>query len=89
MLKSIRRWLTGKSPPRDLSELFEGRLEITIEGIGTQTMTFEHEPLAAHVAFVQCILTGNAVFCSDVSSSPWKIISFDREAGKLTVRPVK
>jgi hypothetical protein len=72
-----------------LSELFEGRLEITIEGVGTQTMTFESEPIASHVALVQCLLTNHLVFCSDVSNSPWKIISFDRAAGKLVVCPVK
>ena len=89
MLRSLKKFLTGKAPPNDLSELLDGRLEITIEGIGTKTMTFEREPLASHIAFIQCILTRDCVFCGDISNAPWEIVSFDRAARKLVVRPVK
>lgn len=89
MFNGLRNIFSRKAPPNELSELFEGELEITIEGIGTQKMMFDCEPLVGHIATIQAILTMHVVFVSDVSCPPWKIVSFDREAKKLVVRPVK
>lgn len=83
-------WRMFRRRNRDLSEIYEGELEITIEGIGTQCMIFERDTLASHVALVQ-LYRGHGdkgIIIGDVRKSPWEVISFDREAGKLVVRPV-
>lgn len=51
---------------RDLSERFEGKLEITIEGLCSETMVFDYDTLATHVACVYLAHGGDYVlsFCS-------------------------
>ena len=88
MLKGLFKRFNKKVNPRDLSELFEGELEITIEGVGTQKMIFDCEPIGSHIAFVHCILTMNMVIISDIYNAPYQIVSFDREARKLIVRSI-
>ena len=83
------RTSTEKVLPNDLSELYEGKLEITIKGVGTQIMIFKREPLAKYVAHPLFTLTNNFVYCNEISNSQWEIISFDRANRKLVVRPVK
>lgn len=74
---------------RDLSELYEGELEITIEDVCTQTGVFDCDTLAAHVACVYLSVCDNYVFITDVRQSPWEVISFDRQARTLVVRRVQ
>ena len=85
MLKSLFK----KRLSRDFSEIFEGELEITIEGIGTAKYVFDCDTLGGCVAFVQCMLATKMVFINDIRQAPWEIISFDRAAKKLIVRPVQ
>lgn len=72
--------------PRDFSEVYEGGLEITIEGIGTKFFTFEYDSLASHIATVQCLLSMDVIIVNNVKNAPWTLISFDREKKKLVVR---
>lgn len=77
-----------KKSSRDFSEAYEGRLEITIEGIGTRSFTFERDLLAFHIATVQCLLSNDVCIVSNIKNAPWTLVSFDREKKKLVVRPV-
>ena len=94
MLNWLRSIFPKKISSRNLSELFEGELEITIEGIGTKKMNWDYGCLATHVATTQIMLSFEKNDCSalivnDVANAPWEIVSFDRAAKKLVVRPVK
>lgn len=82
-------WQSEKSRSRDLSEIWESELEITIEKFGSKTFVFDKDLLATHVALVAVELTGRAVIVQNVRRSPWEIVSFDRGAKKLKVRLVK
>ena len=73
---------------RDLSELYEGELEVTIQGVGTKKINVDLDILATHVALVEIIFTGEMVVIEDVIKSPWEICSFNRENGKLVVKRV-
>lgn len=73
---------------RDLSEVYEGELEITIEGVCTQRYVFDRDNLATHVALVQVFNGGDGLIIGDIRKSPWEVVSFDREAKKLVVRPI-
>lgn len=88
MLKGLLNKFKGKANPRDLSELFEGELEITIEGVGAMKMIFDRKQIGSHIAFVHCMLTMNMVIISDIYNAPYQIVSFDREARKLIVRSI-
>ncbi len=46
---------------RDLSELYEGELEVTIQGVGTKKINVDLDILATHVALVEIIFTGEMV----------------------------
>jgi len=70
---------------RDLSEVFDS-VHVTIEGIGSFG-SMGVESLAHHVATVAVVLTGKPLFCYP-GDAPWEVVSFDREAKKLVVRPV-
>ena len=73
------RWLRKLwRNPRDLSEYWQGILQITIEGVGTRSYSFGRDVLANHVAVVQIALGGGRVFVNNNKMSPWRIISFDR-----------
>lgn len=75
--------------PRDLSERFEGQLEIIIEGVGTEKAYFDLDALAAHVAKVHRLKNPRSSFVvGDIRNAPWEIVSFDRLRKKLVVRPV-
>lgn len=73
---------------RDLSEVYEGELEITIEGVCSQRATFDRDTLASHVACVQLFNGGDMLIIGDIHRSPWEVVSFDREEKKLVVRPL-
>lgn len=73
---------------RDLSELWEGQLEITIQGLGSRIFNFDKDCLATHVAIVNMRLSDEPVFVGDIKKSPWEIVSFDRQAKKLVVAAV-
>ncbi len=81
-------WPFKKRLSRDLSEIWEGELEITIEGVGTRIYIFDRDHLATHVAIVVARLTDKSVIVNNIKKAPWEIISFDREAKRLVVRPV-
>ena len=79
-------WPFSKNKSRDLSEVWEGELEITIQGVGARCVLFDRDLLASHVAFVQVmLLEDECIFVNNVRKSPWRIVSFDRTAKKLTV----
>ena len=80
---------TKKDASRDLSEVWQGELEITIQGVGTKKYVFDMDTLASDVALVSLMLShGVGVIVNNIKKSPWKIISFDRTAKKLVVERV-
>jgi hypothetical protein len=80
----------GKSKSRDLSEDGGRQLNVTIEGVGSFGTDFLGPmPLADHVAHCVAILTGRMVPIHNRQQAPWELVSFDRKASTLTVRPVK
>lgn len=50
LFKSLRNLFIRRAPSRDLSELFEGELEITIEGIIAHNRIFEYEMIESHAS---------------------------------------
>lgn len=81
-------WPFRKRKNRDLSEPYEGELEITIEGVCTHKAVFGYDTLAAHVACIHLLNGGDYVIIGDIRKSPWELVSFDRGAKKLVVKPV-
>ena len=73
---------------RDLSEVWEGELEIEIIGVGTKQFVFDQDTLAFHVCIVKAALGDGWSFIDNVRKSPWEIVSFDRKQGKLVVATV-
>lgn len=75
---------------RDLSASGGRSLNVTIEGYGTRGTDFPNETsLATHVNHVDACLTGyKRFFILNPADAPWEIVSFDRAAQKLVVRPV-
>lgn len=83
-------WPFRKRKDQDLSALYEGELEITIEGLGTQRAVFDFDTLAAHVACVYFALAPDCpgLLFIDPRRSPWEVVSFQPEARRLIVKPV-
>jgi len=81
-------WPFRKKRLCDLSELWEGQLEITIEGLGVRIYNFDRDNLATHVALVAIKLGSECIFVNNIKKSPWEIVSFDRQAKRLVVKPV-
>lgn len=74
---------------RDLSEVFERGLEVTIEGVGTMKTAFPSaQSLAVHAGHVHVCLTGKTLIVQDPSHAPWQVVSLNRKEKKLVVRPV-
>lgn len=73
---------------RDLSERFEGELEIRIEGVGMKKVVLDNDRLAEHVATLHYILTKDVIDVPNAYRAPWEIVSFNRITKKLVVRPV-
>lgn len=73
----------------DLSRQFGGkRLDVEVVGIGVNHTNFEGlAPLWRHVQII-LIFKGMNVEVKDPTNAPWRIISFDSEAGKLVVELV-
>jgi lipopolysaccharide export system protein LptA len=71
-----------------LREVFGGRLNVSIEGLGEFGITSgSGDTLSLSVATVECVLTGRAVIQSDPNNDDrYEVISFDREKGKIVVR---
>lgn len=74
---------------RDLSEVFECSLEVTIIGVGTDTTDFSHpQTLSTHAAYVFTKFTGQSFICLRPGNAPWKLVSLNRQAKRLIVRSV-
>ena len=71
-----------------LREVFGGRLNVSIEGLGEFGITSgSGDTLSLSVATVECVLTGRAVIQSDPNNDDrYEVILFDREKGKIVVR---
>ena len=71
-----------------LQEVFGGRLNVSIEGLGEFGITSRPgDTLSLSVATVECVLTGRAVIQSDPNNDDrYEVISFDREKRKIVVR---
>jgi hypothetical protein len=74
---------------RDLSEVFEKCLDVTIIGIGSGTTLFRfNQALITHVAHVYANLTGMPVRVFNPSYAPWQLVSLNREKRRLIVKAV-
>ena len=73
----------------DLSEVVGRTLDVTIDGVGTMKTAFlSPQSLAVHAGHVHVCFTGETLIVQDPGDAPWEIVSFDRQAKKLVVRPV-
>ena len=75
-------WFLGRAGKkkllsRDLSEVWQGKLTISIEGVGMETCLFNRNTLAFHVAVVSYNCSGRMVTMGDPKQSPWEIVYFD------------
>lgn len=74
---------------RDLSEIFERSLEVTIIGVGTEKTDFVNpQALATHAASVFTQFTGQSLARLRPSHAPWKLVSLNRQTKRLIVRPI-
>lgn len=74
---------------RDPREGWRGPLEVTVEGVGTQEIGFgDSEALSTYVTHALTFLNGECISVPSRERSPWTVVSFDRAARKLVVRPV-
>lgn len=74
---------------RDLREIWKGKLQVEIEGVGSFGTNFGALSLAERVGTAQACLTGLPVFGSHSAQEAWEVVSFDRRGRKLKVKPVK